>query len=176
MGLSRYIFLFVCLFKVTALLAEEPYRTFTAVGGQSFTARVLSYESQTFYLEGKDKKLYPVPYNQLSTDDQSYLRQISQEGKIPIGDPRKLASQQNVDNGSSPAAEPTDADESIEQPVDGPRLKAPPKKQPKLRAGSFFAYKPVNLGQDPNLAVEKKGENKSGRDCSTRNNKKKKHK
>jgi hypothetical protein len=157
MGLSRYIFLFVCLLKASALLAEEPFRTFTAVGGQSFNARVLSYEGQTFYLEGKDKKLYPVPYNQLSTDDQSYLRQISQEGKIPIGDPRKLASQQNVDNGSSPAAEPTDADESIEQPVDGPRLKAPPKKQPKLRAGSFFAYKPVNLGQDPSLAVEKKG-------------------
>jgi hypothetical protein len=157
MGLSRYIFLFVCLFKVSLLLAEEPFRTFTAVGGQSFTARALSYEGQTFYLEGKDKKLYPVPYNQLSTDDQSYLRQISQEGKIPIGDPRKLASQQKVDNESSPAAEPTDVDEPIEQPIDGPRLKAPPKKQPKLRAGSFFAYKPVNLGQDPNLAVEKKG-------------------
>jgi len=157
MGLSRYIFLFVCLFKVSALFAEEPFRTYTALGGQSFTARVLSYEGQTFYLEGKDNKLYPVPYNQLSTDDQSYLRQISQEGKIPIGDPRKLASQQNVDNESSLAAEPTEADESIEQSVDGPRLKAPPKKQPKLRAGSFFAYKPVNLGQDPNLAVEKKG-------------------
>ena len=156
MGLSRYIFLFVCLFKVSALLAEEPFRTYTAVGGQSFTARVLSYEGQTFYLEGKDKKLYPVPYNQLSTDDQSYLRQISQEGKIPIGDPRKLAAQQKVDSESSPAAEPTTADEPIEQPNDGPRLKAPPKKQPKLRAGSFFAYKPVNLGQDPNLAVEKK--------------------
>jgi hypothetical protein len=155
--LSRYIILFVCLLKVSALLAEEPFRAFTAIGGQSFTARVLSYEGQTFYLEGKDKKLYPVPYNQLSTDDQSYLRQISQEGKIPIGDPRKLASQQNVDNESSPAAEPTDTEEPIEQPVDGPRLKAPPKKQPKLRAGSFFAYKPVNLGQDPNLAVEKKG-------------------
>ena len=156
MGLSRFIFLFVCLFKVSALLAQEPFRTYTAVGGQSFTARALSYEGQTFYLEDKDKKLYPVPYNQLSTDDQSYLRQISQEGKIPIGDPRKLASQQNVDNESSPATEPTDVDESIERPVDGPRLKAPAKKKPKLRAGSFFAYKPVNLGQDPNLAVEKK--------------------
>ena len=156
MGLSRYIFLFVCLFKISALIAEEPFRTYTAVGGQSFTARALSYEGQTFYLEGKDKKLYPVPYNQLSADDQSYLRQISQEGKIPIGDPRKLASQQMVDNESSSSGESTDTEEPIEQSVDGPRLKAPPKKQPKLRAGSFFAYKPVNLGQDPNLAVEKK--------------------
>ena len=157
MGLSRYIFLFVCLLKVSALFAEEPFKTFTAAGGQSFTARVLSYEGQTFYLEGKDKKLYPVPYNQLSADDQSYLRQISQEGKIPIGDPRKLASQQMVDNESSSSGESTDTDEPIEQPNDGPRLKAPPKKQPKLRTGSFFAYKPVNLGQDPSLAVEKKG-------------------
>ena len=63
-----------------------------------------------------------------------------------------------VDNEPSSSAESTDTEESIEQPIDGPRLKAPPKKQPKLRAGSFFAYKPVNLGQDPNLAVEKKSE------------------
>ena len=64
--------------------AEEAFRTFTAVNGQSFTARALSYEGQTFYLEGKDKKLYPVPYNQLSTADQSYLRELSQVGKLPV--------------------------------------------------------------------------------------------
>ena len=156
MGLSRYIFLFVCLLKASALFAEEPFRTFTAVGGQSFTARVLSYEGQTFYLEGKDEKLYPVPYAQLSTNDQIYLRKISQEAKIPIGDPRKLASRENTVDDATITTDSTVSEELIEQPVDGPRLKAPPKKKPKLRPGSFFAYKPVNLGQDPNLAVEMK--------------------
>ncbi len=156
MGLSRYIFLFVCLLKASALFAEEPFRTFTAVGGQSFTARVLSYEGQTFYLEGKDGKLYPVPYAQLSTNDQIYLRKISQEAKIPIGDPRKLASRENTVDDATITTDSTVSEELIEQPVDGPRLKAPPKKKPKLRPGSFFAYKPVNLGQDPNLAVEMK--------------------
>ena len=92
MGLSRYIFLFLGVVNSSALVAEEPFRTFTAVGGQSFTARALSYEGQTFYLEGKDKKLYPVPYNQLSDADKSYLRQISQDGKIPEGDPRLISS------------------------------------------------------------------------------------
>ena len=156
MGLSRYIFLFVCLLKASAVFAEEPFRTFTAVGGQSFTARVLSYEGQTFYLEGKDGKLYPVPYAQLSTNDQIYLRKISQEAKIPIGDPRKLTSQEKTVDDGTVTADSTGSEELIDQPVDGPRLKAPPKKKPKLRPGSFFAYKPVNLGQDPNLAVEMK--------------------
>ena len=91
MGLNRYIFLFVCVVNSSALFAEEPFRTFTTVGGQSFTARALSYEGQTFYLEGKDKKLYPVPYNQVSATDKLYLRQISQEGKIPEGDPRLIS-------------------------------------------------------------------------------------
>ncbi|MAE53815.1 MAG: hypothetical protein CMI20_06895 [Opitutae bacterium] len=156
MGMSRYVTLFLLLLVGFVLNAEETFRTFTAVGGQSFTARVLSYEGQTFYLEGKDKKLYPVPYNQLSTNDQIYLRQISQEGKIPIGDPRKLASQNQTVEKTTVESTSTDADESVEAPIDGPRLKAPPKKGPKLRPGSFFSYKPVNLGQDPNLAVEKK--------------------
>jgi hypothetical protein len=40
---------------------QEPFRTFTATSGQAFTGRVLSYEGRTFYIEGKDKKLYPVP-------------------------------------------------------------------------------------------------------------------
>ncbi len=158
MGVSRYIPLFLSLLLGLTLHAEETFRTFTAVGGQSFTARVLSYEGQTFYLEGKDKKLYPVPYNQLSTADQTYLRQLSQEGKIPIGDPRKLASQE------SPKEQESEASSSNEDMAvhavaaqDGPRLKAPPKIKPELRLGSFFSYKPVKLGQDPNLAVEAKG-------------------
>src|SRR6056300_1083403 len=104
MGSSRYIFLFLPLLLALALLAEEPFRTFTAVSGQSFTARVLSYEGQTFYLEGKDKKLYPVPYNQLTTNDQAYLREVSQQGKIPLGDPRKLSSQDTMVDNSTPTA------------------------------------------------------------------------
>jgi len=157
MGSSRYIFLFLPLLLALTLNAEETFRTFTAVGGQSFTARVLSYEGQTFYLEGKDKKLYPVPYNQLSTADQSYLRLLSQEGKLPIGDPRKLASQEStkeqLSDGSSQNGDMVEPEVTLQ---DGPRLKAPPKKKPVLRKGSFFSYKPVKLGQDPNLAVEAK--------------------
>jgi len=156
MGVGRYIFLFLYFFNASALLAEEPFRTFTAVTGQSFTARVLSYEGQTFYLEGKDKKLYPVPYNQLTTNDQQYLREVSQQGKIPIGDPRKLASQDTMVDNSTPTASSPEPEVSMEEPVDGPRLMAPPKKKPALRPGSFFAYKSVNLGQDPNLALEMK--------------------
>jgi hypothetical protein len=159
MRLSRYIFLFLGVVNSSALVAEEPFRTFTAVGGQSFTARALSYEDQTFYLEGKDKKLYPVPYNQLSDADKSYLRQISQDGKIPEGDPRLISSvekktEETEGMESSNSEDPIESADSV--PVDGPRLKAQPKKEPKLRPGSFFAYKPVNLGQDPNLAVEMK--------------------
>ena len=138
MGLSRYIFLFVCLLKASAVFAEEPFRTFTAVGGQSFTARVLSYEGQTFYLEGKDGKLYPVPYAQLSTNDQIYLRKISQEAKIPIGDPRKLTSQEKTVDDGTVTADSTGSEELIDQPVDGPRLKAPPRKNPSYAPVPFL--------------------------------------
>ena len=139
--------------------AEEAFRTFTAVNGQSFTARALSYEGQTFYLEGKDKKLYPVPYNQLSTADQSYLRELSQVGKLPVGDPRNLVSKQPAAS-TKEQTEKTEVsatmEDSIAEPIDGPRLKAQPKKKAKLRPGSFFSYQPVKLGQDPNLAVAAK--------------------
>ena len=86
----------------------------------------------------KMKSYIQVPYNQLSTNDQIYLRQISQEGKIPIGDPRKLASQNQTVEKTTVESTSTDADEAVEAPIDGPRLKAPPKKGPKLRPGSFF--------------------------------------
>ena len=69
---------------------QQPFRTFTASSGQAFTGRVLSYEGQTFYIQGKDNKLYPVPFKQLSPDDQKYLIQVAREGKVPKGDPRKL--------------------------------------------------------------------------------------
>ena len=152
----RHFSVLLCLLIAHVLVAEEPFRTFTAVNGQAFTARVLSYEGQTFYLEGKDQKLYPVPYNQLSTADQTYLRQVSLESKIPIGDPRKLSSQTKSQEEIQLKADQAQPVELSESPNKGLRLKAPPKKKPKLRPGSFFGYKPVNLGQDPNLAIDMK--------------------
>jgi len=149
----------LCVLAYTTLsfsYAEEPFRTFTAVNGQSFTARALSYEGQTFYLEGKDKKLYPVPYNQLSEVDQSYLRELSQVGKLPIGDPRNLVSKQpaaSTKEQTGKTEESATMKDSISESTDGQRLKAQPKKIAKLRPGSFFSYQPVKLGQDPNLAV-----------------------
>ena len=83
------IFSFIIGF-IPSTWGEEPFRTFTASSGQAFAGRVLSYEGQTFYIQGKDKKLYPVPFKQLSQDDQKYLIQIAKEGKIPKGDPRNL--------------------------------------------------------------------------------------
>ncbi|MDG1174146.1 MAG: hypothetical protein P8M67_07610, partial [Opitutales bacterium] len=55
-----------------------------------------------------------------------------------------------------PEPQANGANDSNTAVQDGPRLMAPPKKKPKLRNGSFFAYQPVKLGQDPNLAVNKK--------------------
>jgi hypothetical protein len=125
---------------------EEPFRTFTASSGQAFGGRVLSYEGQTFYIEGKDKKLYPVPFKQLSQDDQKYLIQIARAGKIPEGDPRKLDAVEKPDEKPSVV--------SNTEETTNPRPIAKPK--PSFREGSFFAYKPVNLGQDPSLVMESK--------------------
>jgi hypothetical protein len=122
---------------------QEEFRAFTAASGQAFTGRVLSYEGQTFYIEGKDKKLYPVPFKQLSAPDQKYLIEIAQAGKIPKGDPRTL----KLDD--SPAKESAVSDakkvETRAKPVEKPK--------PSFRSGSFFAYKPVNLGQDPSITL-----------------------
>jgi hypothetical protein len=107
-------------------------------------------------LEGKDKKLYPVPYNQLSKVDQSYLRELSQVGKLPIGDPRNLVSKQpaaSTKQQTGKTEESATMEDSISESTDGQRLKAQPKKIAKLRPGSFFSYQPVKLGQDPNLAI-----------------------
>ncbi len=125
---------------------QEPFRTFTATSGQAFTGRVLSYEGRTFYIEGKDKKLYPVPYNQLSPDDQKYLIQIAQGGKVPKGDPRSL--------NSAPSTSPSEKSAVVASPKEETRQKPASKPKPSFRPGSFFAYKPVNLGQDPALATE----------------------
>ena len=125
---------------------QEEFRAFTAASGQAFTGRVLSYEGQIFYIEGKDKKLYPVPFKQLSAPDQKYLIEIAQAGKIPKGDPRTL----KLDD--SPAKEPAVSDakevEKRAEPVEKPK--------PSFRSGSFFAYKPVNLGQDPSITLSKR--------------------
>ena len=103
------------------LLGEEPFRTFKTATGQGFTGKVLSYEGQTFYIQGKDSKLYPVPFKQLSANDQKYLIEVASSGKIPKGDPRKLV-QKNEDNAAGsndPAvAEQKATDEGIKKPAD----------------------------------------------------------
>ena len=144
---GRWFVIFAFIFGFSHFSwGEEPFRTFTASSGQAFGGRVLSYEGQTFYIEGKDKKLYPVPFKQLSPDDQKYLIQIAREGKIPKGDPRKLDAMERPDEKPSVVS-------NSEEPAN-PRPIAKPK--PSFRKGSFFAYKPVNLGQDPSLAMESK--------------------
>ncbi len=149
----------LCLLPLSCLLAAEDFRTFTAKSGesfQSFPARAVGYENDVFYLEGKNGLLYPVRFSQFSETDQSYLRRIVQEGKISQGNPRN-----SIPAPPSPSEKTTqpEEDESVSfAPAmsEGERLKAPPKKQDKLRPGSFFSYKPVNLGQDPGLATKKK--------------------
>ena len=136
---------FLLIGFLNLLSGQEEFRTFTASTGQAFTGRVLSYEGQTFYIEGKDKKLYPVPFKQLSAPDQKYLIEIAQAGKIPKGDPRTLKQ-------DSAPAEQTDVADSVEQQGEA-RPKLNVKAKPSFRPGSFFAYKPVNLGQDPNIAL-----------------------
>ena len=131
---------------------QEPFRTFKTVTGQPFTGRVLSYEGQTFYVEGKDRKLYPIPFKKVSAADQKYLIQIAQTGKVPKGDPRKLKNKE----GQSPAPSGTDPEKGAATQEEESVSKPPPAPKPKFRPGSFFAYKPVNLGQDPTLALETK--------------------
>ena len=158
MGLKRVGLAFLCLLPFFFLAAEEAFRTFTTTSGKSFPFRVLSYEGQEFYFEDQTKKQYKVSYKQFSPADQKYLIDAAQSGKIPEGDPRKLAAPQDSVAPEMAGSASENKDEEEELVVeDGPRLMAQPKKEPKLRKGSFFAYKPVNLGQDPNLALAEKG-------------------
>jgi len=146
----------LCLLLPLGIFGEESFRTFTTSSGKSFPFRVLSYEGQDFYFEDQSKKQYKVNYKQFSAADQKYLIETATQGKIPMGDPRKLAASPAP---TQSAASPKVSAENTSAPApsqDGPRLMAPPKKKPKLRLGSFFSYKPVKLGQDPKLAVEKK--------------------
>ena len=148
----------LCLFSVVYCRGEESFRTFTTADGKSFPFRVLSFEGQEFYFEDRNGKQYKVNYKQFSPTDQKYLIDTAQNGKIPEGDPRKLNSAKTdsvMDSTEETSSE--EKPEGVPTAEDDRRLKAPPKKTPKLRPGSFFAYKPVKLGQDPTLAEEKKG-------------------
>ena len=143
-----YIFL---ILLVPPCIGSEGFRTFTTSTGQPFTGKVVSYEGQIFYIEGKDGKLYPVPFKQLSADDQKYLIEQASGQKIPKGDPRKISINNDGEKNSDKNPQTTD---NGNEHSDDIRLKPKPKVKPKLRPGSFFAYKPVGLGQDPAMAAE----------------------
>ena len=145
---------FLWFYFALCLNGEENFRTFTTTGGKSFPFRVLSYEGQDFYFEDQSKKQYKVNYKQFSASDQKYLIEVATNGKIPKGDPRKMEVKEVAPTPESQNAGVSSSTQNVT--VQGERLKAPPKKKPKLRPGSFFAYQPVKLGQDPNLAIEKK--------------------
>ena len=67
----------------------EPVRIFKSVQGSSFEGRVLSYEGNNFFLEGKDSKIISVTLNQLSKEDKKYLQEIVQAGKIGTDNPHE---------------------------------------------------------------------------------------
>lgn len=150
-------YLLLCIVSSIFTFGEESFRTFTTTGGKSFPFRVLSYEGQEFYFEDQSKKQYKVSYKQFSTEDQKYLIEAAQKGRIPQGDPRMIGTNIATEEKETvPKPQANGANDSNTAVQDGPRLMAPPKKKPKLRNGSFFAYQPVKLGQDPDLAVNKK--------------------
>ena len=62
MALRWVLFFFIYSFSLVVSEGLEDFRVFKIDTGQSFTARALSYEGQTFYLQGKDGRLYPVPF------------------------------------------------------------------------------------------------------------------
>ena len=70
----------LCFLLLSFLLpswAQESFRTFKTNTGQPFTGRVLSYEGQTFYVQGRDGKLFGIPFNKVSSTDQKYLIPVS---------------------------------------------------------------------------------------------------
>lgn len=139
----------LCFLLLSFLLpswAQESFRTFKTNTGQPFTGRVLSYEGQTFYVQGRDGKLFGIPFNKVSSTDQKYLIQISK--KLPKGDPRKL----NKKDDKPPSPSANDQDKTGKEMETG--SKESTRAIPKYRPGSFFAYKPINLGQDPGQATE----------------------
>ena len=128
-----------------AAWGQETFRKFTTTTGQAFTGRVLSYEGRTFYFQGKDGKLYPVPYDRLSTPDKGYLIKLVQEKKLPKGKPQ--TAKPPVQNGKEDDTSSQSGSDNAE------KLKPPPPPKPKFRPGSFFSYTPVPLGQDPSEAL-----------------------
>ena len=126
--------------------AQESFRTFKTDTGQPFVGRVLSYEGQTFYVQGRDGKLFAIPFKKLSPSDQKYLIQIAP--KLPKGDPRKI----NRKDDQPPA--PSDKNPESTSTTQAKESNPPSPPKPEFRPGSFFAYKPVNLGQDPGMTVE----------------------
>ena len=149
MALRWVLFFLVYSFSLVASKGLENFRVFKIDTGQSFTARALSYEGQTFYLQGKDGKLYPVPFKRVSAEDQKYLIRIAQSGNIPKGDPRKIAKEKEADDDPS-APPPTDSTPTAQNPTVSPQAIS----KPKFRPGSFFAHKPIKLGQDPGAVQE----------------------
>ena len=149
MALRWVLFFLAYSFSLVASKGLESFRVFKIDTGQSFTARALSYEGQTFYLQGKDGKLYPVPFKRVSAEDQKYLIRIAQSGSIPKGDPRKIAKEKEADDDPS-APPPTDSTPTAQNPTVSPQAIS----KPKFRPGSFFAHKPIKLGQDPGAVQE----------------------
>ncbi len=149
MALRWVLFFLAYSFSLVASKGLESFRVFKIDTGQSFTARALSYEGQTFYLQGKDGKLYPVPFKRVSAEDQKYLIRIAQSGNIPKGDPRKIAKEKEADD--DPSAPPTtDSTPTAQNPTVLPQAIS----KPKFRPGSFFAHNPIKLGQDPGAVQE----------------------
>ena len=146
-GIKFFIFLFLSAFPC---LGNIDFRTFTTSSGQGFTGKVVSYDGQIFWFQGKDGNLYPIPFKQMSANDQKYLIDAASGKKIPKGDARKLLAE-----GKSTSEDPISgtAENQAEEESDV-RMTPKPKPKPKFRTGSFFAYKPVGLGQDPSIAVE----------------------
>ncbi len=141
----------ICILLLFCLLpswGQNAFRTFKTDTGQPFVGRVLSYEGRTFYVQGRNGSLFAIPFNKVSPEDQKYLIQIAP--KLPKGDPRKI----NAKEGQSPApsAEKSESSSTSVKNDTAPKPSSPPK--PQFRPGSFFAYKPINLGQDPSMAVE----------------------
>ena len=52
----------------------------------------MSYEGNNFFLEGKDAKIITVSLNQLSKEDQKYLQETVQAGKIGTGNSHENSS------------------------------------------------------------------------------------
>ena len=79
-GIKLNIFLFLLAFTC---LGNIDFRTFTTSSGQGFTGKVVSYDGQIFWFQGRDGKLYPIPFKQLSANDQKYLIDAANGQKIP---------------------------------------------------------------------------------------------